>query len=270
MHLPSAALACYPCFMHPAQPGPAAGAKLAVGPAPMGTTQSSHPLPPLPCPFPGSLLPGPAPRAVSPSWASRCLAGCPEEPATEPPHHAAQRPGAGKPSTESTWEVEDRPREGCPWVLQRLEDQLQRTYLPSPSSQGISGDPRRFALMGSTPSRKTAQRRPGRINTQAPAYCAALGLRLSCGIRSHPHPRLPSTFLGLGGLWSHTTRIQSLFQHCRMVTQHRLLRLSRPQFPPLRGGKQSGFLLGFQSASLFQFLPTHHCLCEDHLPDHPN
>lgn len=61
---------------------------------PRGPGPSSHPPPlPLPPPLPRSLPPGLAPRAVSPSWASCCLAGCPEEPATEPPHRAAQRPG---------------------------------------------------------------------------------------------------------------------------------------------------------------------------------
>ena len=82
--LPSASQAPCSLFPHPGQPGPDGGGRL--GCRAGGQAE-------LPPQLPHSLPPGPAPRAVSPSWASCCLAGCPEEPATEPPHRAAQRPG---------------------------------------------------------------------------------------------------------------------------------------------------------------------------------
>lgn len=140
-----------PCFTHPVQPGPTVGAELAVDPAPKGARPelpSPHPHPSHPCSLVPS-PPGPAPRAVSPSWASCCLAGCPEEPATEPPHRAAWRPGGGEPSTESSWAVEERPRKGCPWVLQRPGEQLRKTLLSIPPSQRISGDARGLLLRAS-------------------------------------------------------------------------------------------------------------------------
>lgn len=112
---------------------------------PWGPGRARTPLP-LPRPLPPSFPAGPAPRAVSLSWASRCLAGCPEEPATEPPHRAAQGPGGGEPFTESSGKAE-RPREGWPCVPQRLRDPLRKTLLSIPPSPGISGNGR-FALRG--------------------------------------------------------------------------------------------------------------------------
>lgn len=130
--LPSASLARCSLLHEPSTAGPCCGCRAGSGSCPQGGQAEVPPhRPPTAVPF--SLPPGPAPRAVSPSWASHCLAGCPEEPATESPRRAAQRPGG--------WEVKERPRKGCPWVPQRLGDQLQRTYFSIRPIQGNSETP---------------------------------------------------------------------------------------------------------------------------------
>lgn len=67
-------------------PGPTVGAKLAVGPVPMGPGQDPtlHPSHTHSLPRSWSCS-----RAVSPSWASHCLAGCPE---SLPRNHPTMQP----------------------------------------------------------------------------------------------------------------------------------------------------------------------------------
>lgn len=128
--------------------------------------------------------------------------------------------------------VGERRKEGCPWGPQGLEDQLRKTLLSISLSQGISGSPRRFALKGSAPSRKTFQNEPGKIK----ALLTALTLKSQAQVLDEKSPSSMATkcLPGLGGLWSHSAQIRSwsVLGDPVQVTESLL-----------EGGNQSRFLL---------------------------